>query len=130
MKKWLMWSLIVLALVILLVAVYFIITRNTTVGNEITNFEECIAAGNPAMESYPRQCRDSVGDRTFIEVIDNPNNENNNFEICDCSSDIYNCDDFSSKNEAQECFEFCMTEVGRDIHGLDNDGDESVCESL
>jgi len=24
---------------------------------EITNFEECIAAGNPAMESYPRQCR-------------------------------------------------------------------------
>ncbi len=22
----------------------------------VTNFEECIAAGNPAMESYPRQC--------------------------------------------------------------------------
>ncbi|MCH8014664.1 MAG: hypothetical protein IH823_07820 [Candidatus Dadabacteria bacterium] len=28
---------------------------------EINNFEECIAAGNPAMESYPRQCRDSEG---------------------------------------------------------------------
>ena len=34
---------------------------------KITNFEECIAAGNPAMESYPRQCR--AGDKTFTEVI-------------------------------------------------------------
>lgn len=33
----------------------------------VTNFEECIAAGNPAMESYPRQCRH--GDQTFIEII-------------------------------------------------------------
>jgi len=35
----------------------------------ITNFEECIAAGNPAMESYPRQCR--AGDNTFVEYIGN-----------------------------------------------------------
>jgi len=33
----------------------------------ITNFEECIAAGNPVMESYPRQCSD--GDNTFTEDI-------------------------------------------------------------
>ena len=38
----------------------------------INNFEECIAAGNPAIESYPRQCRDSVSDKTFTEVIDTP----------------------------------------------------------
>lgn len=25
--------------------------------SSITNFEECIAAGNPSMESHPRQCR-------------------------------------------------------------------------
>jgi hypothetical protein len=37
---------------------------------EVSNFEECIAAGNPAMESYPRQCRH--GDRTYTEVIDEP----------------------------------------------------------
>ncbi len=37
---------------------------------EITNFEECIAAGNPAMESHPRQCIDSRYDKTFVEVID------------------------------------------------------------
>ncbi len=34
-----------------------------------TNFEECVKAGNPVMESYPRQCRD--GDRTFTENIGN-----------------------------------------------------------
>jgi len=32
-----------------------------------SNFEECIAAGNPVMESYPRQCRD--GKRLFVEEI-------------------------------------------------------------
>ena len=37
---------------------------------QVTNFEECIAAGNPAMESYPRQCRHN--DQTFVEVIEEP----------------------------------------------------------
>ena len=35
---------------------------------QVTNFEECIAAGNPVMLSYPRQCRH--GDQTFIEDIE------------------------------------------------------------
>ena len=34
----------------------------------ITNFEECIAAGYPAMESYPQQCRTESGE-TFVEDI-------------------------------------------------------------
>jgi hypothetical protein len=33
----------------------------------VTSFEECVAAGNPVMESYPRQCRH--GDQTFTEII-------------------------------------------------------------
>ena len=37
---------------------------------EITNFDECVAAGNPVMESYPRQCR--AGGRTFVEAIAAP----------------------------------------------------------
>ena len=37
---------------------------------EVDDFETCIEAGNPAMESYPRQCRH--GDRTYTEVIDEP----------------------------------------------------------
>jgi len=34
----------------------------------ITNFDECAAAGNPVMESYPRQCRTSDG-RLFVEEV-------------------------------------------------------------
>ena len=33
----------------------------------VTSFEECVAAGNPVMESYPRQCRaDGV---TYVEQV-------------------------------------------------------------
>jgi len=35
---------------------------------EIDSFEECIAAGYPAMESYPRQCRTDDG-KHFVETI-------------------------------------------------------------
>ncbi|GEM_PF-687409 len=38
-------------------------------GAPITTFEECTAAGNPVMESYPRQCR--AGELTFTESIGN-----------------------------------------------------------
>ncbi|MBT4120503.1 MAG: hypothetical protein HOA57_03095 [Candidatus Magasanikbacteria bacterium] len=37
--------------------------------NEVNSFEDCIKAGNPAMESYPRQCRH--GDKGFTENIGN-----------------------------------------------------------
>ena len=36
--------------------------------SSITNFEECIAAGNPAMESHPRQCK-TVDGKHFVEEI-------------------------------------------------------------
>lgn len=32
-----------------------------------TNFEECVAIGNPIMETHPRQCHS--GDVSFVEVI-------------------------------------------------------------
>lgn len=34
---------------------------------EITNFQECVTAGNPVIESYPRQCR--FGDQVFTEKV-------------------------------------------------------------
>ncbi len=34
---------------------------------EIKTFEDCVKAGNPVMESYPRQC--ASGDRTFTEDL-------------------------------------------------------------
>lgn len=36
---------------------------------EITSFEECVTAGNPVMESYPRRCR--ANERLFVENIGN-----------------------------------------------------------
>jgi glucose/arabinose dehydrogenase len=36
--------------------------------NEINSFKDCISAGNPIMESYPRQCRTANG-QTFVEEI-------------------------------------------------------------
>ncbi len=45
-----------------------VIISGCTTQAEITNFDECIAAGYPAMESYPRQCA-VPGGQTFVEVI-------------------------------------------------------------
>jgi spore germination protein GerM len=39
-------------------------------GHKISNFDECAAAGNAIMESYPAQCRDSEGN-LFAEIIGN-----------------------------------------------------------
>ena len=39
----------------------------------IESFEDCVADGNPVMESYPRQCRTSDG-KYFVEEIDTPLN--------------------------------------------------------
>lgn len=38
--------------------------------NTVTNFEECIAGGNPVMESYPRQCTDKEGNSFTEEVFE------------------------------------------------------------
>ena len=42
----------------------------------------------------------------------------------DCSFDKYNCDDFTTQEEAQEVFEKCA----KDIHRLDRDKDRKACE--
>jgi len=36
--------------------------------NDINNFEDCVEAGNPIMESYPRQCR--ANEETYVEDIE------------------------------------------------------------
>lgn len=51
-----------------LVVVLFI--ASCTQKAEINSFEDCVAAGNPVMESYPRQC--SADGKTFTEVVDGP----------------------------------------------------------
>lgn len=38
----------------------------------VTNFEECAAAGNPVMESYPRQCNTPDGQHFVEEIGEQP----------------------------------------------------------
>ncbi len=49
---------------------------------------------------------------------------------CYCSSNRYNCDDFSSHRKAQSLYECCYDSVGHDVHRLDRDSDGSACETL
>jgi len=50
-------------------------------------------------------------------------------DIGNCFSDMHNCDDFKTQEEAQNMFLICGGPE-TDIHQLDNDGDGVVCESL
>jgi len=52
---------------IIIIMLIFLVSYSAS--QEITNFEECVSAGNPVMESYPRQCRNPISDRTFVEEI-------------------------------------------------------------
>src|SRR3989338_3696917 len=58
------------AVLVLVVGLFAAFAANTEQQEllSITNFEECAAAGNPIMESYPEQCRTPDG-RTFVRDI-------------------------------------------------------------
>ncbi|MGC9310308.1 MAG: hypothetical protein ACP5E4_01135 [Candidatus Aenigmatarchaeota archaeon] len=78
-------------------------------GAEISSFEECVEAGYPVMESYPRRCMTPDG-RSFTESL-NPSME-------------YLCEE--ARGHWNECSNRCM---------LDNQGKERVacpmmCEAL
>ena len=58
--------------VVLLIAVFgtiWMFSKDEVQKPTVTNFEECVAAGNPVMESYPRQCKN--GGQSFTENIVN-----------------------------------------------------------
>ena len=49
--------------------------------------------------------------------------------ICNDPDFDYNCSDFETQQEAQAVMEECGG-LGKDVHGLDGDGDGIACESL
>lgn len=63
----------VIIVLLALVAAFFLFQGESEDDRQasIESFEECAAAGNPVMESYPRQCRTSDG-RLFVEEISEP----------------------------------------------------------
>lgn len=52
---------------ILTIALALIVVGCAPQQQNISSFEECVEAGNPVMESYPRQC--STGNQTFTEQL-------------------------------------------------------------
>lgn len=60
------WLFIIIVLILIGFGIFLMASEESV---PVTSFDECIAAGNPAMESYPRQCR--AGDKTFVEDIGN-----------------------------------------------------------
>ena len=50
--------------------------------------------------------------------------------VCDCSGDNYNCSDFETHNQAQDCYEYCKDQGYGDVHGLDGNSDGQACVSL
>jgi hypothetical protein len=59
---------VVVVIVAVVLLIYAAFAFDLPYGNKIDDFETCIAAGNPVMEVYPRQCRDRKGN-LFIEDI-------------------------------------------------------------
>ena len=48
---------------------------------------------------------------------------------CPCYADLYNCADFASQYEAQQCYNWCMVQGLGDPHKIDRDADGVACES-
>ncbi|MES2006919.1 MAG: hypothetical protein V4436_02290 [Patescibacteria group bacterium] len=57
--------------VLALVGVGYVLFQKPLVQPVVDSFEACVAAGNPVMESYPRQCRSREG-VLFVEKISEP----------------------------------------------------------
>lgn len=67
----------------------------------------------------------TVATPTPSPTIDLPSAEKSS---CDCSGNLYNCDDFPFSWDAQACFLRCIALGAGDIHDLDRDDDGDACE--
>lgn len=47
-----------------------------------------------------------------------------------CTSNTYNCSDFKTHKDAQDAYDYCLAENGKDIHKLDSDNNGLACETL
>lgn len=65
MSKWIL----VAGAIIIIVLLNFYIWPTKNTSKQITNFDECAAAGNPIMESYPPRC--TTNGQTFTQDIGN-----------------------------------------------------------
>ena len=50
-----------------IIAILSLVLLVASCGTNITNFEECVGAGNAVMESYPAQCQ--ANGKTFVQQV-------------------------------------------------------------
>ncbi len=50
--------------------------------------------------------------------------------VCDCSGNIYDCNNFGNQASAQACYNYCQQQGVGDVHQLDLDYDGIACEDL
>ncbi len=50
--------------------------------------------------------------------------------LCACTGNLYNCSDFSSRAEAQACYDYCISIGAGDVHKLDGNNNGLACENL
>lgn len=73
-KPWVV-AILVVAIVVLTGFVVYSVWRQPEEATDgkpasVVSFDTCVAAGNPVMESYPRQCRDAESGITYTEKVD------------------------------------------------------------
>jgi flagellar basal body-associated protein FliL len=70
MNKRLLIIIIVAAVIVMGGVIYYFVTLSKA-DSPVTNFQQCVATGQPVRESYPRQC--NYKGHHFVEVIHEPN---------------------------------------------------------
>lgn len=63
------WTIIVVLFIVVVVIAGAWFFWPKSAPEKIDNFEECLQAGYPVLESYPRQCRTSAG-QMFVEEVE------------------------------------------------------------
>lgn len=109
MKK----ALPIVVVILIILGIFFVwnLFKNENPQSAVINFEECVEAGNPVMESYPRQCR--AGDQSFTENIGNeiestdPIREDNPAPVA-CSQESKLCSDGSAVGRTGPNCEFAQ----------------------
>jgi hypothetical protein len=70
----------------------------------------------------------TIVQEVIVITTDTSSIESKLTDICKCSGNLYNCDDFDTQDKAQSCFEYCISLGKGDVHKLDSNKDGNACE--
>ncbi|MGB1287297.1 MAG: hypothetical protein ACPG7F_12230 [Aggregatilineales bacterium] len=88
-----------------------------------------ISRSQPAPTPIPQQAAPAPQQNVPIAPPVNIQPAAPNASACSCAANTLNCDDFTTGQDANACYNKCIAETGRDVHGLDGNDDGLACES-